>query len=73
MTSPTTKPRTFSKKVVVFNIIIVILFIAIGLFFNWHEKEIQNELLIGFFTFFSVESGILGVIKVKKSKTETPS
>ena len=65
-----TVKKKFAKKVILIMFITIICFAGVVCFYNWHGREVQTELIIGFFSIFGGEFGALAWIKTKKCQNE---
>lgn len=59
-----------SDKILIIIALTVIAFIVTCFYFSWHNKNIPEELIIGFFGLISAECGFLGWIKTSSEKNE---
>lgn len=60
----------FSKTIVVFAFITVLAYVAIVLYFSWHDRLVPDSLTYSFFAAIVGEFSVLGWIKVSKNKVE---
>lgn len=60
----------FSKKVIVFMLFSVILFVCVMIVTYWQKGGVPDTLIDRFFAFFSVEGGALAIIKVGETLAE---
>ena len=56
----------FSKKIVVLMFATVYLFVVAMILTFWHTGGVPDTLIVSFFSFFCVEGGALGIIKVSE-------
>ncbi len=64
------KKDDFSKTIVVFAFTTVLVYVAIVLFFSWHDRLVPDSLTYSFFAAIVGEFSVLGWIKVSKTKKE---
>ncbi len=64
------KKDDFSKTIVVFAFTTVLVYVAIVLFFSWHDRLVPDSLTYSFFGAIVGEFSVLGWIKVSKTKKE---
>lgn len=57
-------------KILVVVFLTVVTFIAICLYFYWHDKMISDALIYGFFGLITGECGAMGWIKTTKERRE---
>lgn len=60
----------FSKKIVVLMFASMIIFTCVMVVTYWHKGGIPDALIEPFFSFFGIEGGALGIIKVAETLAE---
>jgi len=62
----------FSKGVVIFSVVAVLVFTAVTFFFVWHGRYIPDSIVYSFYGMFGVELSALAGIKITKAKSNNP-
>ena len=58
----------FSKRVVIFSFVVVLLFYATCFYFIWHGRFIPDSMIYSFTSLFGVELGYVAGIKINKQR-----
>ncbi len=62
------KEKQFSKTIVVFSLITVLVFTGIILFFYWNMRQVPDSVIYSFYALFGVELASLAGIKKKEEE-----